>query len=320
MKLNKESRDELRKSVENLLNASPKNKKIQLPKETLDMLLFDTYICNKEKGIKVKLPVWSGEFLQKLDLSQVDFEDVSWCMMYKHNNGNIEEDYLFDEEWEFDKNFCDTIKNLDFAPVKYDFLVDYSNTNAKIDFSKSFDYKYFKYLQIEACLFNNVDLSNNDLKSLGSMAFYYCEFRNTNISLPDEDKLSANCCDFRDNDLSDFTFDGTRAICEGDTFSACIFTNTGVKIDFDKDIFLCELKKDGDDLEQYKSNIVNELRDNIREHWVGCYLNGRKILSTEEKQQSAMELREKYQEFEDNEFSKILDSIGEQIDFPGRKR
>lgn len=57
------------------------------------MLLFDTYTCNKEKEIKIKLPVWSGEFLQKLDLSQVDFEDVFWCFMEMDANLDSE-DYL----------------------------------------------------------------------------------------------------------------------------------------------------------------------------------------------------------------------------------
>lgn len=318
MKLNKESINELRKSVETLLNSSPKNKKIQLPKETLDMLLFDTYTCNKEKGIKVKLPVWSGEFLQKLDLSQVDFENVSWALMYSHYSRDIEDyfnfDYLGDDKTEFDKDFCDTIRNLEFTPVREDFLIDYSNTNAKIDFSKSFDFKYFKYLQIDGCIFNNVDLSNNNFNSLKSISFEYSEFRNTRIKLPVEDFMFARFCDFRDNDLSDFSFDGVRSVCVGDNVSGCCFQNTGVDIDFDKDELMSELKREGDDLEKYKLDIVKTLRDNMRELWVGCYLNGKKILSKEEKKQSANELKDNYLQFKEKEFSKILDEIGEHVE------
>ena len=58
----------------------------------------------------------------------------------------------------------------------------------------------------------------------------------------------------------------------------------------------------------------------MREMWIGCYLNGRKILSKEEKQQSAKELREKYLEFKDDEISKVLDDISEQINFSHSRR
>ena len=322
MKLNKDSRDELRKSVEILLNASPKNKKIQLPKETLDMLLFDTYTCNKEKGIKIKLPVWSGEFLQKLDLIQVDFEDVSWILMYDVYNAEFDElERYCGLKKIFDTDFFSKVGKLDFSPVKYDYLIDYSNTNARIDFSKSFEYKYLECLEIGGCVFNNVDLSNNDFNSFDVLSFQESSFRNTHIKLllTDNDDFSFEFCDFSNNDLSDFSFDGVRSICVGDNITGCDFKNTGAQIQFDKNYLKFQLERKGDNVE-YKSNIVNTLRDSMREMWIGCYLNGRKILSKEEKQQSAKELREKYLEFKDDEISKVLDDISEQINFSHSRR
>lgn len=44
----------------------------------LEDLLFEIITLNKEKGIKIKLPIWSGDFLKKIDLSEIDFTDVSW--------------------------------------------------------------------------------------------------------------------------------------------------------------------------------------------------------------------------------------------------
>lgn len=208
MKLNKESKDELRKSVEVLLNATPSNKKIQLPKETLDLLLFDTYICNREKGIKIKLPVWSGEFLQKLDLSQVDFEDVSWCLIAEVFGNKTQHFFEQDENNILDNEFKNQVKKISFSPVKSDYLVDYSNTNAKIDFSKSFDFKYYDYLQIFNCDFSNVNLSNNNFNNLGSVHCYRCSFRNTNIGMSKAFSIWMFKCDFSDNDLSNLKIDG----------------------------------------------------------------------------------------------------------------
>ena len=39
----------------------------------LESLLFEEIVVNKEKGIKLKVPVWSGEFLREIYLSEVDF-------------------------------------------------------------------------------------------------------------------------------------------------------------------------------------------------------------------------------------------------------
>lgn len=182
------------------------------------MLLFDTYTCNKEKGIKIKLLVWSGEFLQKLDLSQVDFEDVSWCFMEMDANLDSE-DYLkcFVKDF-FDKTFVNKINDFTFSPVKLDYFVDYSNTNVKIDFSKSFEAKYH-ILLVRGC----VDLSNDNFNSLRSINFSDCNFRNTNIVVSNNIYFSASFCDFRGNDLSELEFSGSDEVLGIGNIFGCFF-------------------------------------------------------------------------------------------------
>ena len=47
-KLSFEGREKLRKNVEELLKTIPDNKKIQLPNEILEQLLFEEVIVNKK--------------------------------------------------------------------------------------------------------------------------------------------------------------------------------------------------------------------------------------------------------------------------------
>ena len=81
MKLCTKSKNELRDFIEEKIIDFPENQKLQLDSKILEDLLFETITIDKEKGIILKLPVWSGNFLKKIDLSQVDFSNVSWAIL-----------------------------------------------------------------------------------------------------------------------------------------------------------------------------------------------------------------------------------------------
>ena len=65
-------------------------------------------------------------------------------------------------------------------------VVDYSGTNAKIDFFKSFDYNLFGGVLVNGCDFSNVDFSWLNLSSKNSEFFRinYSSFDNTKIKFP----------------------------------------------------------------------------------------------------------------------------------------
>ena len=67
MELSFDGRQELRKATEKLLESVPEGKRIQLPKKTLEMLLFEK---NEKHSDDIAYPFWSGDFLKKLDCFQ----------------------------------------------------------------------------------------------------------------------------------------------------------------------------------------------------------------------------------------------------------
>lgn len=156
MKLNKQGRDELRAKVKELLESVPEGQRIHLEKDIVEALLFDSFKCEREKGkIFGKLIVWSGPFLSKLDLSEVSFDDVVW-------------DGPSASGWYTENDKVESI--------------DLSNTNARIDFSKSFYAKgKFERNWIQDCNFANVDLSNNLLD--GAYSINNCNFSNTGLNI-----------------------------------------------------------------------------------------------------------------------------------------
>ena len=94
------------------------------------------------------------------------------------------------------------------------------------------------------------------------------------------------------------------------------FENTGIKINFDFERFRYALENGPKSKNEYIDNFIYC----IRELWMGCYLNGKKLMSKEDKQQSAKELKEKYLEFKTDEITKSLDEISKQIDVSALKR
>ena len=75
-RLNKESRNKIRKIIIEQLKEVPEGEKIKLDIKLLDDLIFFKYY-DKEMEQQIKIPIWTGVFLRKLDLSELSFEDAN---------------------------------------------------------------------------------------------------------------------------------------------------------------------------------------------------------------------------------------------------
>ena len=171
---NIEDKSKLREEIKKKIKESSSTKKIYIDKDELEYLLFDT--VNTKCTIRKKYLVWSGPFLSKIDLSEIDFNDVEW---------NINDEYYV-------KN---SIKSIDLI-----------RTNANIDFSKSFDYKEHNSLNISFCNFKGTNLS----KSFKSIEFD--KLKEISNSCFKNTKLNININNFKNtriynNDFSECKFE-----------------------------------------------------------------------------------------------------------------
>lgn len=242
MKINEDDKKRLRKEIENKLEKVPDGMRIHFDKDFLDWLIFDkyvetlndhTFLCwsmikgsDFEKTMLIKYPVWTGKFLQKIDLSELEFAHVMWNPCYDPN------EY-------FEKGADNRFGNVD--------SIDFSNTNAKIDFEKSM--VELAVLDIVNCNFSNTDLSNNDF----------------------DNSILVNIVD-------------------------SILNNTGFK-------FCAEKNFAG----------LNVGRSIKKCHLIGCYVNGVKILSPEEKKEIVKQKRIEYEKYIEDFFNRTLTEIDEQI-------
>ena len=60
MKLNKKDKDEFRNKIIELLKEVPEGQLVQIDKDILEGLLFETITVSEENNIQAKLPIWSG--------------------------------------------------------------------------------------------------------------------------------------------------------------------------------------------------------------------------------------------------------------------
>lgn len=141
MQLNTKSKNELRNFIEEKLSTvSYSNSPIHLNSDLLEELIFEKAMFS---GVgTVKLPIWTGEFLRKIDLSEVSFDSVIW-------NSNYSE-YYSEHELHFEQGII-------YKDRKYP--IDFSMTNAKINLFKSFDHSF------EGCNLSCVDLSSTPIFS-----------------------------------------------------------------------------------------------------------------------------------------------------------
>ena len=307
MKLNKQSKDELRKKIIEQLKEVPIGQMVQIDKETLEELLFETITVDKEKGIQVKLPVWSGEFLRKIDLSQIDFTNVSWAMLGV-DDLYIDDVMVMDFEGygiELDEQTISLIKriqkdNEERFELANGHAVSYYRTNARIDLSKSFEAIHGNEISIRGCDFAGLDFSQQDLSNIKSIFVHSSNLYGTKLPVGNI-HLAAWGSDFNGIDLSTKRIDALQYMLgEYDDLAACDLTNCGVQITLNAEAF-----RDG--------KFTEELQQAMNEDWAGCYVNGKRVLSYEEKQANATEKREEYEKMKDEIFSSTLGNIEEQV-------
>lgn len=298
MKLNTKSKNELRKKIIEQLEKVPDGQRVQLDKDILNNLLFETVTIDKEKNIQVKLPVWSGTFLKKIDLSQVDFTNVSWFILCS----NAYDEYdIYDIG--FDSSAYEIIEKILSDNL---YTIDYSGTNANIDLTKSFEAKYGDgVISVRDCNFSGIDFSHVNLDEFTKLDLVRTNIGETNLVIPSKIDLEACGSCFKGINLSSRTIDAHDNYFTGDCTD-------------DRNILLnCDLRDTGICInlnpEQFKdTKWQTKLQIAINENWTGCYVNGKKVNSDKEKANYAQEKREEYEKMKEEIFHPVLQSIEEQ--------
>lgn len=305
MKLNEKSKNEIREEIVRQLKNVPEGRRVHLDKELLESLLFQSVTYNKEKNEKLKLPVWFGDFLRKIDLSEVSFEDVSWSLIVDDKWDYPEQMYM-----EFmDKESYDKMPNI-LPRLDDGSKIDYSHTNANIDFSKSFEFKKIGKVYLLYCDFNGVDLSKNDMSNLEC---YECNLANTKIKLSpemfDNDRYSSiNYTNLKNIDLSKFSVDFIDLIGDKCFFdSNCDFSNTGLNVSLN--LYMDE--KDADRRKDLKENL-KDLMHNL----CGCYIDGKLVHTEEERRTIALDKKSEYEKMKEELIAKAINSIDQQVKGP----
>lgn len=304
--------EELRKRTKKLLKQVPEGKRVNLGKEFTEALLFDERMVDVDterfKGRRnAKFLVWSGKFLRKLDLSEVSFDDVVWDI-----------DYYNDGENEYSPDTPDYYRDVDEIVL--------CNTNARIDFSQSFDSKIARSLPfrdwtvyISYCDFTNVDLSNNILETNVYYDLESCDFGNTGLKI-DFDNLTrfykevepereidtdsviyfARNCDFSGLDFRRYTVSAQFIDAHPDSDDYCNFSGTGLRIS----------TRDDENREEW-----DEIDDRMfeRGYLLGCYVDGKKIGNGMEPTTFDSYDRAKYEQFKNETFNNLEQTINDQI-------
>ena len=153
-KFSEESKNKLRGLIISELEQVEDGKRIFLPVDLIESLIFKNY--------PIKIPIWTGPFLRKIDLSKVDFSET--CFHGK----------------------ADGIIKVDKEGNSSKFIgIDLSYTNAKIDFSvHSFERKE---VIIDSCNFEGLDLTSASLETVTKI--YDSNFDNTAINIKNFESL-----------------------------------------------------------------------------------------------------------------------------------
>jgi len=234
-KLDLEKRNELRKKILKELENVPEGTRIKLDKKILDQLIFFKF-KNKKTNEQCKAPVWTGEFLRKLDLSELSFENAYLDILYfNETEVNKYEKRLFNSELcmndDDSKVFIEEYKNCnDEKILKGPYAFDFSYTNIKLDFKSTKSITD----RILSCNFEGVDLSKSKFEDF---VFYSCNMKNTRLNQFDTKYLKYRIdCDLSDNNLSNITVDVNGftdgEYCENFAGNRNKYKNTGLKIKY----------------------------------------------------------------------------------------
>ncbi len=276
MKLSIKEKDELFEELGKRLEDLPKGQRVHLDKDVLEDLLFEEVTLDKEKNIKVKLPVRSGDVLRKIDLSEVDFSDVSFGIL------DADDDQLSKKfnYWRVTEDIIDLIKQIRKSWKKKEMIIDYSGTNAPIDLTKTFEAKHKLSLDIINCNFSGLDFSKQNVHGAGPIYICGSNIVETGLSLNSECYLTAIHSCLKGIDLSNrcgVVVDSFVKLHGDDCLiDDCDLTNCGLKIVLGTNKFRCPTQRN-----------LELLKKAMNYDWVGCYVNGKKVLSEDEKKEIA---------------------------------
>ena len=320
MKLSVKTKNELRAEVFNRLQSYiysdeyyPTKGKLKYPKELLEELLFDDIkLTIGNKTYLVKLPVWSGSFLQCIDLSEVDFSDVSWCLLTNPSLPSFftanfdldagQKDYLVNKLDGIQRSF----KELNKGGIPLHQVI-YSGTNAQIDLSQSFEAKCLNYIYLDSCDFRNfsfVDNSNGQIPSKPFSAIYVLrsDVSGSNLPISEIIPLYGYKSFFDGFDLS-FKKINAKSYFEGvsSALALCSLRNTGIHIIIDKDLY-SNLSP------RRKEEMIDELRRVFNsDMWAGCFVNNKPVISSEEAQANKIRIRKQYESLRENMRNVFID-------------
>ena len=167
----KESKNKLRGFIISELEQVEDGKRILLPVDLIESLIFKNY--------PIKIPIWTGPFLRKIDLSKIDFTDTCF-------RGKASSIIKVDKEGNSSKSKG----------------IDLSYTNAKIDFTIHLVEP--EDIIIDSCNFEGLDLSRASLKDRTKI--YDSNFDNTSIHIDKFDTLFIRNSSFKNCDFSHSSF------------------------------------------------------------------------------------------------------------------
>lgn len=295
-----------RGAMEYRLESLKQGELMHIPKEVLEYLLFDELPAKiREEEVKIRIPAWSGDFLSKIDLSEIEFDNVAWdnpeketeCFYHTYADEIIEE--IGEEEYDRQINSFYDYKN------KYkNAIIKYANTNARIDFKKSWEYRLTERIIITRCDFSGTDLSKSDMSAETDLQD--SNFSNTSIKFNPNYRVDAFETNLEGADLS--SFEVTPWYMDRSGLASCNLRNTGLKIvDFSREnIEKC--------FQFSKERLMQHLKNG---DYVGCYINGKLMKTIEEYQEQARQSIQ-FPQFHDESLSDILRMIDEQN--PSRKK
>ncbi len=299
MKLSQKSKNELRKKIIEMVEKVPYGQRVHLDKELLEDLLFEVIVLDKEQGTVVKMPVWSGEFLRKIDLSEVDFTNVTWDILScEEEDAEILFNNIVISDESVYRNNNAREKRENFLKRQVGYTVDYSWTNANIDLTKSFEAIHEQSIVISECNFTGVDLSQLDLTGIKGLYLVCSSIGKTNLLIPSNVDISGCESSFEGIDLSSRTIyaSGYFDIAERADLPYCNLKSTGINIK------LCE-----DELD--KSKYDGAFYMAMIHCWVGCYLNGKKVLDEEPVANSSNQSEPTEQSFIDDVLSDLQGQV-----------
>lgn len=278
---------ELKKKIIEQIQGIPEGQRVDIDKELLEALLFEEVVIDSEKNIKVKLPIWSGDFLRKINLSQIDFSNVSWSLLgwneigtddllriYDNGKSNISDYNAIDEKiYEImasQPEMSAIVSEINSKGNTSQYIVTYAGTNANIDLSNSFEAMYGNRIVIRDCNFSGINFSNQDLSNFSGLVILHSDISETNLAVPSN--TIASLSSLKGVDLTSLTIDATGYFeREWEDFGYCDLTNTGISINLDPNKF--EFGKFRDQLHQ-----------TMQSFWQGCYVNGKKVLPNDDEE------------------------------------